>query len=149
MINPFHTRFAAIFQNEFLLNAKRVAPYALMVLFSATAVMCWGKGPAVALGWATNSDFYIVRNLKAFSFLLGLPIFNAVIMGDPVIRDFRAGIDSLIFSKPVGRASYILGKFFGNFFVLVCCMSAFMLTMLVLQWFPSSRLVVLPLRVFP
>src|SRR6266481_3199371 len=149
MINPFQTRFAAIFQNEVLLNAKRVAPYALIVLFSATAVMCWGKGPAVGLGWATNSDFYIVRNLKAFSFLLGLPIFNAVIMGDPVIRDLRLGIDPLIFSKPVNRAQYLLGKFFGSFFVLVCCMAAFPLTLLVLQAFRPSQMIVQPAQVIP
>src|SRR5262245_65524766 len=96
--------FAAIVYNEVLLNTKRIAPYALMIVFSATALMGWAKGPAVALGWATNSDFYIARGVKAFSFLLGLPVFTAVIMGDPVIRDLRAGIDPLIFSKPINRA---------------------------------------------
>jgi len=94
-------------------------------LFSANAVLWWGWGPAVARGWATNSDFYVQRNLGGFSSILGLPIFTAVIMGDPVIRDFRLGVSPLILSKPVGRASYLLGKFFGNFFVLVCCQSAF------------------------
>lgn len=85
----------------------------------------------------------------AFSFLLGLPIFNAVIMGDPVIRDFRVGIDPLIFSKPTSRSSYLLGKFFGNFFVLVCCQAAFPLTLLVLQAFRTSQMIVLPIRVVP
>src|SRR6267142_3175039 len=140
MRNPTHTPFAAVFHAEVLFNTKRVAPYALIIVFVTNAVFWWGQGPAVQFGWATNSDFYIARNLLAFSFLLGLPIFNAVIMGDPVIRDFRDGVDPLIFSKPVSRAQYLFGKFFGNFFVLVCCMSAFMLTMLVLQWFPWSRL---------
>ena len=149
MINPFQTRFGAIFQNEVLLNSKRVAPYALMILFSATAVMCWGKGPAVALGWATNSDFFIARALKAFSFLFGLPILNAVIMGDPVIRDFRLGIDPLIFSKPLSRAQYLLAKFFGNFFVLVCCMAVFPATLLALQAFRPSQMIVQPLQVIP
>src|ERR1041384_5474384 len=93
--------FAAIAYNEVLLNSKRIAPYALIILFNGVAVLGWGKGPAVALGWATNSDFYIARGLKAFSFLFGLPIFNAVIMGDAMIRDFRFGIDALIFSKPL------------------------------------------------
>src|SRR5438477_268919 len=37
MINPFQTRFGTIFQNEVLLNSKRVAPYALMILFAADA----------------------------------------------------------------------------------------------------------------
>jgi len=149
MRNPFQTPFAAIFQNEVLLNAKRIAPYALMVLFSANAVLWWGWGPAVRLGWATNSDYYIARNLLAFSFLLGLPIFNAVIMGDPVIRDFRTRVDPLIFSKPVNRIQYLLGKFFGSFFVLVCCQAVFPLTLLVLQAFRTLQMIVLPVRVFP
>src|SRR5262249_48920729 len=96
MIDSVRT-FAAIACNEVLLNSKRVAPYALIIFFTGVAVMGWVKGPAVALGWATNSDFYIARGLKAFSFLFGLPIFNAMIMGNAVIRDFRVGIDPLTF----------------------------------------------------
>jgi len=149
MKNPFQTRFAAVFTNEVLLNAKRVAPYVLMALFAANAVLWWGWGPAVELGWATNSDFYIKRNLAGFSIILGLPIFTAIIMGDVVVRDFRLGIDPLIFSKPVGRGSYLLGKFFGSFFVLVCCQSAFAITLFVLQWVPFRKMVVLPVRVVP
>jgi ABC-type transport system involved in multi-copper enzyme maturation permease subunit len=149
MINPLRTPFGAIFQNEVLLNRKRVAPYAMAILFAGNALLWWARGPAVRLGWAINSDYNIVRNLLGFSFLLGLPIFTAVIMGDPVIRDFRAGVDPLIFSKPVTRAQYLLAKFFGSFFVLVCCQAAFPLTLLVLQAFRTSAMVVQPVRVFP
>jgi len=149
MRSPTQTSFAAVFRTEVLVNSKRVAPYALMILFAANALLWWSRGPAVRLGWATNSDFYIVRNLLAFSFLLGLPIFNAVIMCDPVIRDFRTGIDPLIFSKPISRASYLLGKFFGNFFVLVCCQAVFVLTLLMLQAFRTSQMIVQPIKVFP
>ena len=149
MRNPLHTPFTAVFTNEVLLNAKRVAPYVLMVLFASNAVLWWGWGPAVERGWATNSEFYIRRNMAAFSIILGLPIFTAVIMGDAIIRDFRLGVDPLIFSKPVGRAAYVLGKFFGNFFVLVCCQSAFAITLFLLQWVPFSKMVVLPVRVVP
>ena len=148
MRNPFHSPFVTVFQNEVRLNSKRVAPYALTILFTANAVLWWSR-PAVKFGWATNSDWYIVRNLLGFSFLLGLPIFNAVIMGDPVIRDFRTGVNPLIFSKPLNRAQYLLGKFFGNFFVLVCCQAAFPLTQMVLQAFPTSQMIVLRFRVFP
>ena len=141
--------FAAVAYNEVLLNSKRVTPYALMVVFSATAVMGWIKGPAVALGWATNSDFYIARSLKAFSFLLGPPLFTAIVMGVPVVRDFRLGIDPLIFSKPINLAEYVFGKFFGNFLVLVCCMAAFPLTLLALQAFRPLRMVVQAPQVLP
>jgi ABC-type transport system involved in multi-copper enzyme maturation permease subunit len=149
MRNPFQTPFAAVFTNEVLLNAKRVAPYMLMVLFAANAILWWGWGPGVERGWATNSDFYIQRNMGGFSFILGLPIFTAIIMGDIVVRDFRLGVDPLIFSKPVSRASYLLGKFLGAFFVLVCCQSAFAITSFLLQWVPFSGMVVLPVRVVP
>jgi ABC-type transport system involved in multi-copper enzyme maturation permease subunit len=149
MRNPTQTTFGAIFQNEVLVNSRRVAPYVLMVLFSGNAVLWSIVGAAVARGWATNSDFYIVRNFLGFCFITGLPLFAAMIMGDPVIRDFRLGIDPLIFSKPVSRASYLLGKFFGNFLVLVCCQAAFALTLFLLQVIHTSRMVVLPMRAFP
>lgn len=142
-------RFAAVFQAEVLFNLKRVAPYALMILFSANAVLWWGWGPAAARGWAVNSDFYIMRLFLGFSFITGLPLFIAVMMGDPVIRDFRVGIDPLVFSKPVSRAEYLLGKFFGNFFVLVCCQACFALTALLLQAFSREGMIVLTPRVLP
>jgi ABC-2 type transport system permease protein len=149
MKNPFHTPFAAVFTNEVLLNAKRITPYVLMVLFAANAVLWWGWGPAVQRGWATNSDFYIRRHMGGFSFILGLPIFTAIMMGDIVVRDFRLGVDPLIFSKPVGRASYLLGKFLGSFFVLVCCQSVYAITLILLQWVPFQGMVFLPVKFFP
>ena len=78
-----------------------------------------------------------------------MPLFTALIMGDPVIRDFRTRIDPLIFSKPVSRGEYLFGKFFGNFFVLVCCLGCFALTACLLQMFRRSGMIVLPVRVVP
>ncbi len=140
--------FKTIFLNEVLYNSKRVAPYAMMVLFSANAVLWWGAGPAVIRGWATNSDFYIVRMCIIFSFMT-VPLFTALLMGDPVIRDFNLRIDPLVFSNPVGRAEYVLGKFFGNFFVLVCCQACFALTLCVLQASSVEGMLILSPRVFP
>ncbi|MEP6919799.1 MAG: hypothetical protein ABI967_01655 [bacterium] len=149
MRGPLENPFGAVFQNELLLNSRRAAPYALFVLFSANAVLWTVMGAASHHGWAVNSDFYIVRNFQGFSFITGLPLFTAVIMGDCVVRDFRLGLDPLIFSKPLSRAAYLLGKFCGNFFVLVVCLSAFALTQMLLQEFPTSHMVVLPGRILP
>jgi ABC-2 type transport system permease protein len=146
--SPARTPFGAVFHAELLFNSRRVAPYALMLLFSGNALLWWGWGPAVVRGWATNSDYYIARLFGIFSFMT-LPLFIALMMGDPVIRDYRTGIDPLIFSKPVGRAEYLLGKFFGNFFVLVCCQACFALTILLLQGFSRTGMIVLPVRVTP
>jgi hypothetical protein len=129
--------FAAIAYNEVLLNSKRVAPYLVAALCAGNAVLWWGWGPAVGRGVAHNSDLYIAGVLPPYSFLF-LPLYTALMMADPSIRDFREGIDPLIFSKPVSRAEYLLGKFFGNFFVLACCQSAFVVTLFVLQWVPKQ-----------
>ena len=127
-----------------LLNSKRAAPYVLFLLFAGHSLMWSGWSAAATYGWNVNGDYNIVRNLLGFSWLLGLPIFDAVIMGDAVSRDFRLGVDPLLFSKPIGRGSYVFGKFFGNFFVLVCCQSAFVIMMVVLQWVPFSGLALQP-----
>jgi hypothetical protein len=142
------TPFATIFQTEVMLNTKRVAPYVMVLLFGGNALLWWGWGPAESRGIATNSDVFIVAASIVFSFMT-LPLFTAVIMGDPVIRDFRTGITPIIFSKPISRATYLLGKFFGNFFVLVCCQMAFPLTFLLLQGFSKSRMLVQPARFVP
>ncbi len=139
--------FAAIVYNELLLNSKRVAPYVMALLCGGNALLWWAKGPATGRGWATNSDFFIAGILPPFSFMT-LPLFTAIIMADPVIRDFRAGIDPLIFSKPVSRAQYLLGKFCGSYSTLVCGQSAFVLTLFVLQWIPKQGMVVQEAKFF-
>jgi ABC-2 type transport system permease protein len=148
MKNPARSPFGAIFQGEVLLNTKRVAPYAMAILFGGNALLWWGWGPGVGRGWATNSDAFIAGVLPVFSFLT-LPLFTALIMADPVIRDFRTGVAPLIFSKPVSRAEYLLGKFFGNFFVLMCCQAAFVITLFVLQAFRRPGMIVQDARAFP
>jgi ABC-2 type transport system permease protein len=160
MKNPARTQFFAVFQNEVLLNSKRIAPYVLM-LFAVFNAVLWstglgatyyGKEVLAKYGrlWATNSDHFIAHNFGGFAVgIFGLPIFAALIMAEPVRRDFRLEIDALIFSKPVSRAHYLLGKFFGSFFVLVCCQASFAATLILLQVFPTSQMVVLPFRLLP
>jgi ABC-type transport system involved in multi-copper enzyme maturation permease subunit len=120
----------------------------MALLCGGNALLWWGWGPAESRGLATNSDHFIAGVMPVYSFMT-LPFFTAVMMGDPVVRDLRAGVTPLIFSKPVSRATYLLGKFFGNFFVLVCCQAAFPLTLFVLQWFRRPNMLVQPLKVFP
>lgn len=148
-MNPSALRsFQAVFRAEVLFNRKRIAPYALMILFSANGLLWWAGGPAIARGWAVNSDFYIVWLCGGFSFLT-MPLFIAVMMGDPVSRDFRFRVDPLIFSKPIRRYAYLLGKFCGNFCVLVGCQFCFALTPMVLQAVRTRGMIVLPPRVWP
>ena len=148
MVHPLHAPFFAVFLTELRLKSRRVAPYFMALLCGGNALLWWGWGPAQGRGIAVNSDAFISGVLPIFSFMT-LPLFTAVIMADPVIRDFRAEIDPLIFSKPVGRASYLLGKFFGSFFVLACGQAGFVVTLFVLQWFRRPGMVVQDVRVVP
>lgn len=142
------TPFGAVFRNEVLLNSKRVAPYLMALLCAGNALLWWGWGPATGHGWAVNADFFIASVLPVYSFMT-LPLFTALFMADPVTRDFRDGVDPLIFAKPIGRAEYLLGKFLGNFFVLACCQSAFVLTWFVLQAVPKQGVITQDWKVLP
>src|SRR4030095_4904670 len=149
MRNPARTQFFAVFQNEVLLNSRRIAPYVLM-LFAVFNAVLWTAGLGATYSaketlakyrtlWAINSDYYIAHNFSGYAIgIFGLPIFAALIMAEPVRRDFRLEVDALIFSKPVRRAHYLLGKFFGSFFVLVCCQASFAATLIFLQVFHPS-----------
>lgn len=148
MRNPLHSPFVAIFQNKVRLNSKRIAPYFMALLCAGNGLLWWGWGPATGRGLAINSDFFIAGVLPVYSFLT-LPLFTALFMADPVSRDFRIGIDPLIFSKPISRAAYLLGKFFGNFFVLACGQSAFVLTWFVLQAVPKAGVTTQNFKVVP
>lgn len=143
MKKPLSSPFVAVFRNEVLLNSKRIAPYFMALLCAGCGVLWWGWGPFVNRGVAFNSDFAIAGMMPPYSFLF-LPLFTAVFMADPVSRDFRLGVDPLIFSKPISRAEYLLGKFFGNFFVLTCCQSAMLVMWFALQAVPKEGLVKLP-----
>lgn len=140
--------FRAIVYNEVLLNSKRVAPYVMALLCAGNGLLWWGWGPASGRGWAVNADFFIAGALPVYSFMT-LPLFTALFMADPISRDFRFGIDPLIFSKPLSRATYLLGKFFGNFFVLVCCQSAFVLTWFLLQGVHKQGVITQDVKVVP
>ncbi|HEY9282545.1 MAG TPA: ABC transporter permease subunit, partial [Pyrinomonadaceae bacterium] len=140
--------FAAVFRAELLFNRRRVAPYVMAALFSANALLWWGWGAAVYYGWAVNSDYYIVRCLTGFCFMT-TPFFVALLMADPVVRDYRTGVDPLIFSKPLSRAEYLLGKFVGNYLVLLACQSCFALTLLALQGFTRGGMIAQPARLTP
>lgn len=138
----------AVTRSDVRFNVTRAAPYAVMLVFIGNALLWWGAGPAPSRGWATNSDVFIVGMFTVFSFMT-LPFFVALIMGDPVIRDFELGIDPLVFSKPVKRFEYLLGKFLGNFAVLVACEACFALTLLLLQATPLEGMLTVAPRVTP
>lgn len=138
----------AIIRQEILYNVKRPAPWLLLALFSGNAALWTFAGPAQVRGWAINSDFYVARMCAGFAFLTA-PFFVAVLMGDPIVRDYRLGVAPLLLSRPVSRAEYLTGKFLGNFLVLAACCAGFAVTMFLLQGAAGDGSIVLPWRLAP
>lgn len=147
MRNLVPSPLTAIIRAELLFNSRRIAPWALMALFAGNAALWWGSA-SVFYGWAPNSDYYIVRLYTGFS-VATLPLFNAMLMGDAVLRDLRYEVAPLLLSKPVRRAQYLLGKFLGNYLTLAACGAIFALTLFVLQWAGRQGMVMLPWRIAP
>lgn len=140
--------FAAVVRAELLYNRRRVAPYVMAALFAGNALLWWGWSANVTYGWVVNSDYYILRSLVGFTFLT-TPFFVALLVGGPVVRDYRLAVDPLLFSKPLSRAEYLLGKFFGNYLVLLACQLCFPLTLLVLQFVTREGVITQPARFTP
>ena len=92
--------FVGVFHTEVLFNLKRIAPYALMVIFSGNAVLWWAGGPAIVRGWAVNSDFYIAWLFLGFSFMT-LPLFISLMMGDPISLRRRSSPSSKSSNSPL------------------------------------------------
>jgi ABC-2 type transport system permease protein len=69
-----------------------------------------------------NAPFVIYRMTLVASF--ALIIVNAAIMGVSVVRDFDHRMDSILFSTPLSKAGYLMGRFWGSFVVLVIIYTA-------------------------
>lgn len=147
MKNSLHSIFTII-NAEILFNSKRVAPYLLIILFAANALFWWAAGPARSMGWATNSDYFIARMYGGFLFLTA-PFFVAMMMGDPIARDYRFQMDALILSKPIHRLEYVLGKFLGSYLVLLVCCAAFGFALFLSQAIILPGIITMPFRVTP
>lgn len=137
---------AAIIGGEFRLNLKRVAPYVMCALFCLNAVVWWSSRPGQGL--TSNGDFAIAGLFAVFSFFTA-PFFTALMLGEPIVRDIRLQIIPLILSKPINRTEYVLGKFLGNYLVMMSCYSVYGLTLVALQWTRTESMTVLPWRTLP
>lgn len=76
------------------------------------------------------SPLYILKNMVVYVFLIGSLL--AIIVGHSAfIRERRAGVAKIIFSRPLSRSEFILGKMAGIFLALALVMVASCLVSLV------------------
>lgn len=149
-------RFTTVIKYELLKNRRRpfiwvilgVTLFMTRALFSSPAVL----KIAQALGGSTPPT---MSNELILAFLYGVFTFVfythviALIMTDPVEKDYTLGVRELLFPTPVTEREYILGKFLGNFLVIVFIFVAQFIFMIVLQYLPVEYLAPSPIRILP
>ena len=113
--------FRTVFLFEFHYRKKRSATYiyaGIIFLLCFLGVI----SPNIKLGSPlgqiyANAPYIIYRMTLVASF--GLLIVNAAIMGVTIVRDTDHQMESLLFSTPLTKWNYLMGRFWGSFSVLV------------------------------
>ncbi len=121
-----------IFLFELSYRKKRAANY---IYFAIIFLLAFGlaASPIVSVSGASglikaNSPFSLANNTNAliFSFMM----ITSAIMGVAIVRDFDHNMEALLFSTPMKKIHYLLGRFVGSFLVLVLIFSGIWLGMM-------------------
>jgi ABC-type transport system involved in multi-copper enzyme maturation permease subunit len=81
-----------------------------------------------------NSPIVIAKTMGAITGIF--MILASMIMGVSVLRDFEYNIESLIFSTPIHKKDYLLGRFLGSFTVLFFAFTGILLGMMLGEFMP-------------
>ena len=125
-----------IFKFEIQYRIKRPDTYIfflLLFLFSIVGVDFIFQGPELG-AMKKNSPIIIAKTMGAISGLF--MILASMIMGVSVLRDFEYNIESLMFSTPISKKDYLLGRFLGAFTVLLFAYSGILFGMMLGELMP-------------
>ncbi len=137
---------AEIIRFELKYRIKRPATYIyfaiifLLCFFAVTSkfVVIGGGGGQ----FKENSPFNIASMTLIMTFAMTFIV--SAVMGVPILRDFEHKTESLMFSTPVSKFDYLMGRFLGSFIVTVLIFSGIWLGFMVgfgvgksLPWDPS------------
>ncbi|GHN02483.1 hypothetical protein WSM22_39720 [Cytophagales bacterium WSM2-2] len=118
--------FRDIFLFEFTYRRGRPATYvycaiAFLLGFLAVASSVIKLGGPIGTIHA-NAPFIIYRMTLVASFVLS--IITSAVVSVSIIRDFDHRMDSILFSMPIEKQNYLLGRFLGSFVLLIIINSA-------------------------
>lgn len=127
-----------IFKFELNYRIKRPATYiyfGLLLLIGflvmSTEVITVGGGAGQVKENAPASIMNIMAILGLF-----LCFIASAIMGVPVLRDFEHKVESLMFTNPIRKADYLLGRYLGSFVVLILVSSGLLFGMAIGELLP-------------
>ncbi|WP_051554590.1 ABC transporter permease/M1 family aminopeptidase [Maribacter antarcticus] len=125
-----------IFKFELKYRVKRADTYIFFVfllLFSIVSVDFVYQGMDFSLV-KKNSPLIVAKTMGAVTgFCM---IIASMIMGVSVLRDFEYNIESLLFSNPIKKRDYLLGRFLGSFTVLFFVFSGVFFGMILGEYMP-------------
>lgn len=128
-----------IFKFELQYRIKRPDTYVFFLflfLFSIVGVDFIFQG--VDLGvMKKNSPLVIAKTMGAITGIF--MILASMIMGVSVLRDFEYEIESLIFSTPINKKDYLLGRFLGSFTVLLFVFTGVLFGMMLGELMPWNN----------
>lgn len=128
-----------IFKLEIQYRIKRPDTYVFFLflfLFSIVGVDFVFQGADLGL-MKRNSPIVIAKTMGAITGIF--MILASMIMGVSVLRDFEHNIESLIFSTPIHKKDYLLGRFLGSFAVLLFAFTGVLFGMMVGEFTPWTE----------
>lgn len=131
--------FVEILKFEILYRIKRPETYLfflVLFLFSIVAVDFVFQGVEIGLV-KKNAPLIIAKTMAATTGLF--MIMASMIMGVPILRDFKYQTEALLFSTSISKRDYILGRFFGSFIILLFIFSAVLFGMLLGSQMPWHK----------
>lgn len=110
-----------ILRFEFEYRKKRAATY---IYFGIIFLLCFlaVASPIVRIGGAmgqikANAPYIIANMTLIMSF--AMVMITSAIMGVSIVRDFDHNTEAILFSTPLKKLDYLLGRFGGSFIVLI------------------------------
>ncbi|MFY0630928.1 MAG: peptidase M1 [Flavobacteriaceae bacterium] len=128
-----------IFKFEIQYRIKRPDTYVFFLflfLFSIVGVDFIFQGTDLGL-MKRNSPIVIAKTMGAITGIF--MILASMIMGVSVLRDFEYNIESLMFSTPISKKDYLLGRFLGSFTVLLFAFTGILFGMMLGEFMPWNN----------
>jgi ABC-type transport system involved in multi-copper enzyme maturation permease subunit len=110
--------FWNIFLFELKYRFRRPATYIYFTLLLLVALMLVASGSTPASEKVYHNAPLLIANLQLLISLFGIMITSAI-MGVPIYRDLEHKTGTFMFSYPIDKTSYFMGRFWGSFITLL------------------------------
>lgn len=110
--------FLAIFLFELKYRFRRPATYIYFAMLALVAMLLVASGNTPASEKVFHNAPVLIAELQLLISLFAIMI-AAAVMGVPIYRDIEHKTGTFMFSYPIDKTSYFMGRFWGSFVVLL------------------------------